>query len=157
MQYWMLGCDYCTSTCTSYCTHTNLLVWMTTRPVLDPQTLIHTGVHSTLLMLDKLQWKWVGRTPFAVKSSKLLSDTLRMYEPLRFSLSAWPPGTITTWNSSVCKQRNRSQCAWYTPTVHMVHSWGDSLADYCWHGGYGRLECPQQIMIAVSVDKSQRG
>ena len=40
-----------------------------------------------------------------------------------------------------------------TPTVHMHNS----LADYCWHGGYGRLECTQQIMIAVSVDKSQRG
>jgi len=127
---------------------------------LDPQTLIHTGVHCTLLMLDKLQWKWVGRAPFAVKSSKLLSDTLRMYEPLRFSLSAWPPGNITTWNSSVSKQRNRIQCAChtrFTPTVHMVHSWGGSLADFNrWHGGYGRLECPQQIMIAVSVDKSQR-
>jgi len=83
----------------------NLLVWIISIPVLDP--LIMIAVHCTLLMLDKLQWKGVGWAPFAVKSSKLLSDTLRMYEPLRFNLSAWPHGSTSTWNSSVCEQRKK--------------------------------------------------
>ena len=93
-----------------------LLVWIISMPSSDPWMLV--AVQETVAF-SKLQWKSVGMAPLAEKSCKLLSKTLRMYEPLRFSLSTWPPGSTRIWNSSICKQKPRFTNTWNCSQVYI--------------------------------------
>ena len=93
-----------------------LLIWIISMPASDPWMLV--AVQKTVAF-SKLQWKSVGMAPLAEKSCKLLSKTLRMYEPLRFSLSAWPPGSTRIWNSSIYKQKSRFTYTWNCSQVYI--------------------------------------
>ena len=115
-----------------------LLVWIISMPASNSRMLVAV---QKIVAFAKLQWKTVGMDPLAEKSCKLLSKTLRMYEPLRFSLSVWPPGSTRIWNSSIYKQKSRFTYTWncsqvyikrrkFTDTIRM-------LAIYTWlHATY---------------------
>ena len=93
-----------------------LLVWIISMPASNSRMLV--AVQKTVAFA-KLQWKSVGMAPLAEKSCKLLSKTLRMYEPLRFSLSVWPPGSKRIWNSSIYKQKSRFTYIWNCSQVYI--------------------------------------